>query len=76
MKRLFFIDAYQGKGIGKTLINMLLEEAKKKGYKKIRLDSLKKMEDAQRLYRQFGFYEIAQYVENSIEGTIFMEKSL
>jgi ribosomal protein S18 acetylase RimI-like enzyme len=76
MKRLYVKDKYKGLGIGKTLIEALLKEAKKKGYKKMRLDTLKKMDIAQKLYKEYGFYEINQYVENPIEGAVFLEKVL
>ncbi len=76
MKRLYVRDEYKGHGIGKELIKRILEEAKNKGYKKMRLDTLKEMKKAQELYRQFSFYEIEPYVYNPIEGTVFMEKIL
>ncbi len=76
MKRLFVKDEYKGKGIGKALVTLILGEAKRKGYKLMRLDTLKKMTKAQNLYRSFGFYEIEKYVENPLEGALFMEKSL
>ncbi len=76
MKRLFVKDEYKGRGLGKELIKTLIEEAKKKGYSKMRLDTLSKMKSAQRLYKEFGFYEIEQYVVNPIEGAVFMEKIL
>ena len=42
----------------------------------MRLDTLPNMKSAQKLYKEFGFYQIEQYVENPIEGTVFMEKIL
>jgi len=76
MKRLYVKDAYKGMGIGKALVRSIIEEARRKGYLKMRLDTLKKMERARRLYNECGFYEIAQYVENPIEDALFMEKDL
>jgi ribosomal protein S18 acetylase RimI-like enzyme len=76
MKRLYIRDEYKGLGLGKELIKVIIEEAKKKGYSKIRLDTLPKMKSAQKLYKDFGFYEIGQYLENPIDGALFMEKIL
>lgn len=76
MKRLYVKDAYKGMGIGKELVKSIIEEAKKKGYQKMRLDTLKRMEKARRLYGQYDFYEIDQYVENPLKDAIFMEKDL
>ena len=42
----------------------------------MRLDTLPKMGAAIKLYKDFGFYQIEQYVENPINGAIFMEKVL
>jgi ribosomal protein S18 acetylase RimI-like enzyme len=76
MKRLYVRDYYRGLGIGKRLINMIIEEALKKNYRFIRLDTLATMEKAQALYTSLGFYDIAEYVYNPIEGTRFMELKL
>ncbi len=76
MERLFVKNEYKGQGIGKRLIEAIIKEARLRGYKRMRLDTLAKMKKAQLLYRKFGFYEIEKYVENPIEGTAFMEKRL
>lgn len=76
MKRLYVKDDYKGEGIGRALVENILSEARKKGYQKIRLDTLKRMERALGLYEKYGFYYIGQYVENPIEDALFMEKTL
>jgi ribosomal protein S18 acetylase RimI-like enzyme len=76
MKRLFVKENYKGKGIGKKLVEIIINEAKVKGYKKMRLDTLKTMENAITLYYKTGFYEIAPYVYNPLEGAIYLEKTL
>jgi len=76
MKRLYVKDEYKGQGIGGELIKTIIEEAKSKGYRKMRLDTLCKMVQAISLYKRYGFYEIAQYVNNPIEGAVFLEKNL
>jgi len=76
MKRLFVRDRFKGEGIGAALVERLVEEARAKGYARMRLDTLRKMEAAIGLYRKLGFREIGQYVENPIPGALFMEKDL
>ncbi|MDX9828481.1 MAG: GNAT family N-acetyltransferase [Spirochaetia bacterium] len=76
MKRLFVRDKYKGQGVGKDLVDAIILEAKRKGYSRMRLDTLKRMDKALALYRKFGFKEIGQYVENPIEDAVFMEKEL
>lgn len=73
MKRLYVRDAYRGLGIGKRLIAILIDEARKLNYRYIRLDTLPTMKEAQKLYLSFGFYDIEPYVYNPIEGARFME---
>lgn len=76
MKRLYVNDAYRGLGIGKTLIRMIIEEARKRHYSHIRLDTLPTMEKAQEMYVSFGFYDIEPYVFNPVEGARFLELKL
>jgi putative acetyltransferase len=77
MKRLFVRQEFRGSGLGKTLIENLINEARAIGYRKMRLDTLPaKMPKAVELYRFYGFREIAPYYENPHKTTLFMEKDL
>ncbi|MGO5092472.1 GNAT family N-acetyltransferase [Clostridium sp. LCP25S3_F10] len=76
MKRLYVRNDYRGLGIGKKLISMIIEEARKLKYSYIRLDTLPTMKKAQKLYISFGFYNIEPYVYNPIKGTQFLELKL
>ncbi|MDR0733753.1 MAG: GNAT family N-acetyltransferase [Dysgonamonadaceae bacterium] len=58
IKRLFVNDKYKGKGIGKKLVAIIIEEAKHKNYRRMRLDTLKTMESALKIYYENNFYEI------------------
>ncbi len=73
MKRLYVRDSYRGLGIGKKLINKVIDEASKRKYKFIRLDTLPTMKEAQNLYKYLGFYDIEPYVYNPVEGTRYLE---
>ncbi|MDR1834443.1 MAG: GNAT family N-acetyltransferase [Fusobacteriaceae bacterium] len=77
MKRLYVKDAWKGRGIGKTLVNLIQREALKLGYRKMRLDTITGlMPAAIALYESEGFREIPAYVYNPIEGATFLEKDL
>ena len=76
MKRLYVRDGYRGMGIGRKLIDLILEEASVHRYHYIRLDTLSTMERAQNLYCSVGFYDIEPYVYNPISGARFMELKL
>jgi ribosomal protein S18 acetylase RimI-like enzyme len=76
MKRLFVNDKYKGKGIGKKLVEIIIEEAKYKNYRKIRLDTLKTMENALKIYYKNNFYEIEPYYDNPNTDVVYIEKIL
>ncbi len=80
-KRMYVRKEYRGLGIGRTLLERLIDEAKEIGYPKVRLDSAKFMEAAHSLYRSNGFYVIDPYPESEIPEEfqshwIFMEREL
>ncbi len=64
LKRLYVYDQFKNMGIGKRLCTILIKEAKMLGYKKIRLDTLDRMEAAIGLYKSLGFKEIEPYRNN------------
>jgi GNAT superfamily N-acetyltransferase len=76
MKRLFVRPAYRSTGLGRVLVNTLIDEARNLGYTHIRLDTLPgRMDKAIALYQSIGFVEIEPYYA-SVEGAKFMELDL
>ncbi len=73
MKRLFVRPQYQGLKIGRALAEAIVTEARKRGYKRMRLDTLPTMQQARSLYGSMGFAEIPPYRYNPIEGATFLE---
>ncbi len=76
MKRLYVYPEYLRKGLGEVLCRELIKQAKDLGYKKMRLDTIGKLNAANRLYDKLGFYEIEPYRENPNQTARFMEYSL
>ena len=77
MKRLFVKEEFQGRKIGVALIEKLLDEARRIGYAKMRLDTFPpKMGKAVGLYESYGFRPIPPYYENPYGDTLFMELDL
>jgi len=77
MKRLFVRPEHRGTGLGRHLAARIIDEARKLGYTKMRLDTLPgRMDKAIALYRSIGFVEIAPYYTNPVEDAKFMELDL
>ena len=76
MKRLYVIPEYRGLGIGKILAQAVIKEARARGYKKMRLDTVPSMKEARGLYASLGFYIIKPYRYNPIDGASYMELKL
>lgn len=76
MKRLYVTPEFRGRGIGRALASAVIDEARKIGYKKMRLDTIPELKPANALYRSLGFREIEPYRYNPLENPIFMELDL
>jgi putative acetyltransferase len=55
LRKMFFLPEARGIGLGRRLLTMLLDEAKKRGFKKCYLETLDRMWQANELYRKMGF---------------------
>ena len=77
MKRLYVRPAFRGRSLGKTLVDELILEARKIGYRRMRLDTIQgKMDRAIELYRQLGFREIPAHYPSPVRETLFLELEL
>lgn len=76
IKRLYVAPQGRGSGLGMALVKQVIEEARRIGYKSMRLDTLGSMKEAQGLYKRLRFVEREAYYDTPIEGTVFLELDL
>ncbi|MEW6014632.1 MAG: GNAT family N-acetyltransferase [Candidatus Zixiibacteriota bacterium] len=76
MKRLYVRPEFRGEGFGRALAETALEEAKKIGYRFMRLDTVPEMKEAISLYESIGFKKIPPYRDNPVPGAIYLEIDL
>src|SRR6185436_7918028 len=77
MKRLFVRSEYRDRGLGRVLVEALIEEARAIGYTHMRLDTIAdRMDRAVALYKSIGFVEIPPYRNNPVDSATFMELDL
>lgn len=76
MKRLYVKDAHRGRKLGRELAVVVIEEAKRLGYKAMRLDTVEAMKEASALYRSLGFQPIDAYCYNPLPGAMYFELKL
>jgi ribosomal protein S18 acetylase RimI-like enzyme len=76
MKRLYVRPTFRGEGAGRALVEAVLAEARAMSYRKMRLDTLPIMHEAQTLYKTLGFREIPAYLKNPTPNALCFELAL
>ena len=76
MKRLYVRHDFRKHGVGRELVEKLINEAKAKGYSKMVLDTLERLQAAIQLYQMNGFNHTSAYYANPLPGVVYMEREL
>jgi GNAT superfamily N-acetyltransferase len=81
IKRMYVQPSHRRAGVGRAMLDQLIQAARTAGYERIRLDSPDFMTAAHGLYRSSGFAEIEPYPESEIPDEhklhwVFMERTL
>lgn len=75
-KRLYVRPAFRGTGLGRALLEWVMNEARAAGYREIVGDTMPVMRDALALYDRMGFKRAEPYSEHPTEGAIFIRIEL
>lgn len=73
MKRLYIDPAGRGHNFGRALTDAVLAEARRFGYRAVRLDTFPSMVAANRIYDSLGFRDIPPYYDNPLPGARYRE---
>lgn len=76
MKRLYVRKAFRRFGLGRQLVEAMLDTARMAGYHSVLLDTLDDMESARALYAELGFMDIPPYYHNPISGAHYLKVDL
>lgn len=76
MKRLYVRKAFRGFGLGRQLMESILDAARQAGYACVLLDTLDDREAARGLYTELGFCSIAPYYHNPLAGAHYLKAEI
>lgn len=76
MKRLFVDPAGRGHNLGRLLAEAVMDAAREYGYHTMRLDSVRSMVAANRIYDALGFRDIPPYYDSPVPDTRYREVKL
>lgn len=76
MKRMYVRPAARGRGLGRQLGERVMDDARARGYRVMRLDTIDTMIPAIALYEDLGFRTIPPYRFNPIKGALYFEAEL
>jgi GNAT superfamily N-acetyltransferase len=75
-KRLYVRPEFRGLGLGRALLEWVIEEARNAGYPELAGDTMPQMSSALALYDTMGFERIQPYAQLPTEGAIFIRLKL
>jgi putative acetyltransferase len=65
LQKMYLLPEGRGLGLGKSLIDNCIEKAKEFGFESCYIETMTYMEDAQKLYKKVGFYNLDKQLGNT-----------
>jgi GNAT superfamily N-acetyltransferase len=75
-KRLYVRPAFRGRGMGRSLLEWLIAEARAAGYNEIVCDTMPVMSEALNMYARSGFERTGPYSDHATAGAIYLRLTL
>jgi putative acetyltransferase len=76
VKRLYLRPQFRGRGLGRYLLENVIERARAIGYQALYADTLPSMTEALALYERQGFEKVDAYASNPTPGAVYMRLDL
>jgi putative acetyltransferase len=79
IKAMRTLDAHRGKGVGSRILEHILAEARRRGYRRVYLEtgSMPEFATARALYARYGFSLRGPFADYALDpNSVFMEKDL
>lgn len=76
MRRLYVRPAFRGFGLGRAMVDALMQHAREAGFRSMLLDTLSDMEAARQLYGSLGFEPTEPYYFNPLPGAHYFKVDL
>lgn len=75
-KRLYVRPAFRGQGVGLTLLEWVIAQARSAGYRELVADTMPVMSRALAMYGRLGFEQTGPYAAEATPGAIYLRLAL
>ena len=65
LRKMYFLPELRGTGMGSKLLRRILDSARQAGFQRCYLETIRAMEQARKLYTEFGFTPLDQPLGNT-----------
>jgi GNAT superfamily N-acetyltransferase len=76
IKRIYVRSDYRGKGFGHPFVRALIDQARRLGYERLKVDTLPTMQAAIEFYQELGFRPIKAFWPHPVANALFFEREI